>query len=92
MPDVEVAGLWLQDWVGTHHTSAGTQLWWNWFLDEKNTMQAGDNSWTTSTKDGGRVLLYINPFLAKEEGHDRAFSRSESQGVPSSRERMGRLY
>ena len=76
---VEVAGLWLQDWVGTHHTSAGTQLWWNWFLDEE--YYAGWRQLVDDVnKDGGRVLIYINPFLAKEEGHDQLFQEAKAKG------------
>ena len=76
---VKVAGLWLQDWVGTHHTSAGTQLWWNWFLDEE--YYAGWRQLVDDVnKDGGRVLLYINPFLAKEEGHDQLFQEAKAKG------------
>jgi alpha-glucosidase len=76
---VEVAGLWLQDWVGTHRTSAGTQLWWNWFLDEQyypGWRQLVDDV----NRDGGRVLVYINPFLANEEGHDQLFQEAKANG------------
>ncbi len=76
---VEVAGLWLQDWVGTRHTSAGTQLWWNWVLDEE--YYAGWRQLVDDVnKDGGRVLIYINPFLAKEEGHDQLFQEAKAKG------------
>ncbi|MER2508613.1 MAG: alpha-glucosidase [Amaricoccus sp.] len=76
---VAVAGLWLQDWVGTRHTSAGTQLWWNWFLDEEyypGWRQLVDEV----NRDGGRVLLYVNPFLATEEGHDQLFLEAKAKG------------
>jgi alpha-glucosidase (family GH31 glycosyl hydrolase) len=44
---VPVAGLWLQDWVGTRRTSAGTQLWWNWVLDEQYYPAGGSYSTTS---------------------------------------------
>lgn len=76
---VAVAGLWLQDWVGTRRTSAGTQLWWNWFLDEDyypGWRQLVDDV----NREGGGVLLYINPFLATEEGHDQLFLEAKAKG------------
>ena len=76
---VPVAGLWLQDWVGTHTTSAGTQLWWNWFLDE--TYYPGWRRLVDDiAKDGGRILTYINPFLTTTEGHDQLFQEAKSKG------------
>ena len=54
--NVPVAGLWLQDWEGVRTTFAGTQLWWNWKLDE-----AYYPRWRELVADveaqGGRVLL-----------------------------------
>ena len=76
---VPVAGLWLQDWVGTRRTSAGTQLWWNWVLDEQyypGWRQLVDDL----AKDGGRVVIYINPFLAADAGHDQLFQEAKAKG------------
>jgi sulfoquinovosidase len=77
--DVPVAGLWLQDWVGVRTTFAGTQLWWNWTLDE-----AYYPRWPELVADvesqGGRVLLYINPYLATEEGHNQLFTEARKKG------------
>ena len=77
--DVPVAGLWLQDWVGVRTTFAGTQLWWNWALDE-----AYYPRWPELVadveRDGGRVLLYINPYLATEEGHNQLFTQAREKG------------
>lgn len=76
---VQVAGLWLQDWVGTRRTSAGTQLWWNWFLDAQyypDWRQLVDDV----AKAGGRVLAYINPFLATDAGHDQLFQEAKAKG------------
>ena len=76
---VAVAGVWLQDWVGTRQSSAGTQLWWNWFLDKQyypDWQQLVDEV----NKQGGGVLLYINPFLATEAGHDQLFLEAKAKG------------
>jgi alpha-glucosidase len=77
--NVPVAGLWLQDWEGVRTTFAGTQLWWNWKLDE-----AYYPRWRELVVDveaqGGRVLLYINPFLATENGHNQMFTEAKAKG------------
>jgi alpha-glucosidase len=79
-----IAAFWLQDWVGQRKTSFGKQLWWNWTLDKTHYPQ-----WpqlVDSIKQaGGRVLLYINPFLAdvsKKPGKTRnLFKEAEKKGL-----------
>lgn len=60
--DAPVAAFWLQDWVGARKTSVGSQLWWNWELDEERYP-----GWAEFLQDlgesGARVLSYVNPFL-----------------------------
>ena len=77
--DIPVAGLWIQDWVGIRITPVGTQLWWNWQLDE--TYYPG---WKQLVADleshGGRMLIYINPFLSIEPGHDSLFTEGNAKG------------
>jgi len=77
--DIPIAGLWLQDWVGVRTTFAGTQLWWNWRLDESYYPR-----WHELVADvesqGGKVLLYNNPFLATEEGHNQLFTEAKEKG------------
>lgn len=58
----EIAGVWLQDWVGQRTTSFGERLWWTWQLDrsrypdwEALVDELGD--------DGIRVTTYVNPFV-----------------------------
>ena len=55
------------------------QLWWDWRLDE--TFYPG---WSELVADleagGGRMLVYINPFLSREPGHDALFAEAERQG------------
>lgn len=57
-----LAALWLQDWVGARKTAAGSQLWWNWELDEERYP-----GWSSLREDlaadGIRVMSYVNPFL-----------------------------
>lgn len=58
-----IAAFWLQDWVGQRKTTFGKQLWWNWQLDRQH-YPGWEDLRQTLGKDGIRVLLYINPFLA----------------------------
>ena len=77
--NIPVAGLWIQDWVGVRITPVGTQLWWNWQLDENYYP-----SWKELVADlesqGGRMLIYINPFLSIEPGHDSLFADAKAKG------------
>ena len=76
---VPIAGLWLQDWVGTHQTSAGTQLWWNWFFD-KSYYPGWQELVDDIGKNGGKILTYINPFLAMAPEHDQLFQEAKTKG------------
>ena len=60
-----VAALWLQDWVGQRETKFGTQLWWNWELDEHH--YPGWKLLRDKLKVRNvRLMTYINPFLAED--------------------------
>lgn len=76
---VPLAGLWVQDWSGARVTSAGTQLWWDWRLDESHYPQ-----WRELIADlqnsGARMLIYINPFLSNAAGHDTLFKQAAANG------------
>jgi sulfoquinovosidase len=71
---VPVAALWLQDWVGQRETSFGTQLWWNWELDEDH-YHGWDQLREQLERDDVRLMTYIGPWLAddvtKKENHRR---------------------
>ena len=70
-------------------TSAGKQLWWDWKLDE--TFYPG---WRQLVADleaqGARMLVYINPFLSTEEGHNTLFAGGRAARATSSKEPMAR--
>ena len=72
--DAPVAALWLQDWVGQRKTSFGTQLWWNWELDEDH-YSGWDQLREQLERDDVRLITYIGPWLAddvtKKENHRR---------------------
>ena len=69
-----VAALWLQDWVGQRKTSFGTQLWWNWELDEDH-YPGWDQLRERLEMDDVRLMTYIGPWfaddLANKENHRR---------------------
>jgi alpha-glucosidase len=60
-----VAALWLQDWVGQRETSFGTQLWWNWDLDEDH-YRGWDQLREQLERDDVRLMTYIGPWLADD--------------------------
>jgi alpha-glucosidase (family GH31 glycosyl hydrolase) len=63
--DTPVAAFWLQDWVGQRRTSFGTQLWWNWELDEDH--YQGWNLLRERLEERDvRLMTYINPLLADD--------------------------
>jgi sulfoquinovosidase len=77
--DIPLAGLWIQDWVGIRITPVGTQLWWNWQLDEM--YYAGWKELVAELEsEGGRMLIYINPFLSTEPGHNSLFTEAQKKG------------
>lgn len=80
---VPISALWIQDWVGRRTTAFGSQLWWNWELD-----QDFYPGWTELVadlaKDQVRVLTYVNPFLAdvteKSNARRLLFREAEKAG------------
>jgi alpha-glucosidase (family GH31 glycosyl hydrolase) len=60
-----VAAFWLQDWVGQRETSFGTQLWWNWELDEDQ-YPGWDQLREQLEGNDVRVMTYIGPWLTDD--------------------------
>ncbi len=91
--DVEIAAVWLQDWVGQRITSFGKQLWWNWELDTDH-YHHWDSLKIFLDEQDIRVLTYTNPFLTdvKEKNNyrinyfdiakDKSYFVNNSEGVP----------
>ncbi|QIN82013.1 alpha-glucosidase [Rubrobacter tropicus] len=81
--DTPVAAFWLQDWVGQRRTSFGTQLWWNWELDDKR-YPGWDRLVADLRRDDVRVMTYVNPFLAdpsrKSNLRRDLFAEARAQG------------
>jgi alpha-glucosidase len=79
--DTPVAALWLQDWVGQRETSFGTQLWWNWELDEDH-YPGWDSLRKRLAEEDVRLMTYVNPFLvgAKENHRRNLFEEAERKG------------
>lgn len=86
-----IAGVWLQDWVGTH-TQAGShlngltvsRLWWNWEADSD--LYPTWNKFVQDLRDqhNVRTLSYINPFIAnvssKPDGYRRNLYLEATEG------------
>ena len=62
--DTPMAAFWLQDWVGRRQTTFGSQLWWNWDLNEEHYPGWFDMVATLEEQDV-RVMTYISPFLVE---------------------------
>jgi alpha-glucosidase (family GH31 glycosyl hydrolase) len=54
-----IAALWLQDWPGQVETNIGTQVKWNWMLDEQH-YKGWKNMVSELRKKDTRMLCYIN--------------------------------
>lgn len=80
---IPLAGLWIQDWSGVRITDTGSQLWWNWKLDDSKT-PTGYFEWgqlvTDLESQGARMLIYINPFLSIEDGHNNLYLEGKDKG------------
>ncbi len=90
-----IAALWLQDWVGKRITlgGAGSQLWWNWELDQDQ-YPGWDGLVAELNNNNVRVLGYINPFLVDvtekgqyqrnlyQEALDNGFLVKQEDGTP----------
>jgi alpha-glucosidase len=67
--DTPVAAFWLQDWVGQRRTSFGTQLWWNWELDEDH-YPDWDALQERFGEEDVRLMTYVSPWLADAAGKE----------------------
>ncbi len=76
--EVPLAGLWLQDWCGARVTDAGKQLWWDWKLDTGYYPDWQGLSAEVAAV-GGRMLVYINPYLCRQAGHDELYQQALAQ-------------
>jgi alpha-glucosidase (family GH31 glycosyl hydrolase) len=82
--EAPVAAYWLQDWVGQRRTSFGTQLWWNWELDEDQ-YPGWDRLGVELDQRDIRLMTYVNPFFAddvaqRENGVRNLFEEAARKG------------
>ena len=63
--DGKVAAIWSQDWSGQLITQFGTQVFWNWQVDEQLYSNAKQKIVELNSK-GVRFLGYINTFLKED--------------------------
>ncbi|KAK4626215.1 Sulfoquinovosidase [Fulvia fulva] len=75
-----IAGVWLQDWCGTHPQEGPflniSRLWWNWENDD--TLYPTWNDFVQNLRDehNVRTLSYINVFLANVSTKSTGYRRS----------------
>jgi len=75
---VPVAGLWLQDWAGLHHSYDGDRLQWNWKLSKASYPDWAELS-AKMAKAGVKMMTYINPYFQKNLEESSESSRTLSQ-------------
>jgi len=92
--DTPLAAFWLEDWMGPRKTFIGTQLWYNWVVDEEH-YPGWDEMVRTLRDQGIRVMTYISPFLAdvaeKGSAVRNLFREAEASGYLV-RNRQGEPY
>lgn len=89
-----ISAFWLQDWVGRRQTSFGSQLWWNWELNEDWYPEWHGLVALLDEMDI-RVLSYVNPFLVdveSEQGFARNLFREATQAGYLVRDAKGAPY
>ena len=76
---VALSALWLQDWCGRRESAFGSQLWWDWRLDEER--YPGWRDMVARLAERGiRVLTYVNPYLSTTPGHDVLYAHALARG------------
>ena len=73
--DTPVAAFWLQDWVGQRETSFGTQLWWNWELDEDQ-YPDWDLLRERLAEEDVRLMTYVGPWVATDVAKKESYRRN----------------
>ena len=78
-----IAGVWLQDWSGTHSQTASylngltvSRLWWNWEPDSKLYPTWAKFVQALRDQHNVRTLSYINPFIANVSSKPDGFKRN----------------
>jgi len=76
---VKLSAVWLQDWCGQRQSAFGSQLWWDWHLDE--VLYPDWSGMVARLEEADlRVLTYVNPYLSVVPGHDRLYSHARRHG------------
>jgi alpha-glucosidase len=77
---VPVAAFWFQDWTGQNPTDVGVQVWWNWVRDDALYHDFDGLRDTLTSRLGARIMLYVNPFLTTQAGHDDLYQEAAAHG------------
>jgi alpha-glucosidase (family GH31 glycosyl hydrolase) len=73
--ETPVAAFWLQDWVGQRETSFGTQLWWNWEVDQGH-YPDWDLLRERLAEEDVRLMTYVGPWVATDVAMKKSFRRN----------------
>lgn len=71
-----IAGIWCQDWSGQIVTEFGSQVYWNWQVDDKLYPHLKETI-AELNKEGVKFLGYINTFLKQDSV---LYKEAESKG------------
>ena len=74
---VPISALWVQDWTGVRHMGLeGDRLWWNWESDDHDYPGWDQMVCDLRSKQGVRMLSYVNPFLVNATAKSTGFRRN----------------
>lgn len=85
--DVQLAGLWCQDWEGTRTTSFGKRNYWRWAASDElyPNLKQQIKTWHDQ---GLAFLSYINPYVVDDSD---MFAQGASQGY-FAKDQKGEIY
>ena len=75
--NVDITGIWIQDWSGRKTTNFGDRVFWNWEWDDKRYPTLKDDI-EAYQKNGTYWLVYINPHL---DNTGRLFEKAKNDSV-----------
>ncbi|TVP85478.1 MAG: alpha-glucosidase [Acholeplasmataceae bacterium] len=83
---IKVVGIWCQDWSGQLKTAFGSQVYWNWQVDETLYPKLKE-AIARMREEGIRFLGYINTFLKEDvplynEARRQGYLVTDKQGEP----------
>eukprot|EP01041_Mallomonas_annulata_P000579 gene579-1117_t len=72
---LQIAAVWLQDWVGLRHAFDGDRLVWNWIKDDQQYPGWTDMVQSWRKDNDIRVMTYVNPFFSNPSSYSTGSAR-----------------